>query len=108
MQIQPIDVGDFADVIVDHATLVANGRIDPVGGPKVHSVRELAQSYRDVSSLRCPIIRFPLPGETAASLRAGYATCPEHTVGTVTWKEWLTERCESRAGETTANTQSST
>lgn len=97
MQVQPIDVGEVADVIVDHATLVANGQIDPVGGPEVHSVGELAEAYCDVRGLRRPIVRVPLPGETARSFRAGYATCSEHTVGTVTWKEWLTERCVSRA-----------
>lgn len=97
MQVQPIDVGEVADVIVDHATLVANGRTDPVGGPEVRSVEELAQAYRDVRGLRRPIVRFPLPGATTRSFRAGYATCPDYTVGTVTWEEWLTERYASRA-----------
>jgi uncharacterized protein YbjT (DUF2867 family) len=92
MQVQPINVAEVAGVIVDYATLEATGRSDPVGGPAVHSMGELAQVYRDVHSLRRPIVRVPLPGGTAASFRAGYATCPEYTVGTLTWKEWLTER----------------
>jgi uncharacterized protein YbjT (DUF2867 family) len=92
LQVQPVDVGEVADVVVDHATPTASGRTDPVGGPQVHSVRELARAYREARGLRRPIVRLPLPGETAAAFRAGHATCPEHTVGTVTWTEWLTER----------------
>ena len=106
MQLQPIDVGEVADVIVSNATLTANGRTDPVGGPKVHSVGELAQVYRDVRGLRRPIFGLPIPGGTAAGFRAGHATCPEHTPGTVTWKEWLTERYISGADEMSTQTQS--
>lgn len=92
IQIQPIDVGEVADVIVDHATLTANGTIDPVGGPEVHSVGELAEAYRTARGLRRPIVRLPLPGGTIAAFRAGHATCPEHRAGTITWAEWLAER----------------
>lgn len=106
IQVQPIAVVEVAGVIVDHATPEATGRTDPVGGPAVHSVGELAQVYRDVRGLRRPIVRVPLPGETAASFRAGYATCPEYTVGTLTWKEWLTERHASNTERASPNPQS--
>ncbi|MFB6196803.1 MAG: epimerase, partial [Halobacteriaceae archaeon] len=75
----------------DHATLTATGRTDPIGGPEIHSVGELARAYRATRGLRRPIVRFPIPGNTAAAFRTGDATCPEHRVGTVTWEEWLTE-----------------
>jgi hypothetical protein len=83
--------------IVIHAATAPQGdteAIDVQGTKRLleHSMGELAQVYRDVHSLRRPIVRVPLPGGTAASFRAGYATCPEYTVGTLTWKEWLTER----------------
>lgn len=108
MQIQPIDVGDVADVIVDHATLTASGRSDPVGGLEIYSVGELAQAYRAARGLRRPIVRFPIPGDTVAAFRAGHATCPDHRVGTVTWEEWLAERYASEADEPTARVQSPT
>lgn len=92
MQIQPVDVGEVADVIVDHANLVASGHSEPIGGPEIHSVRELAETYRDQRGLRRPILRLPLPSETIAAFRAGHATCPKHMVGTVTWEEWLSKR----------------
>ncbi|WP_121743169.1 SDR family oxidoreductase [Natronorubrum halophilum] len=92
IQLQPVDVGEVADGVVDHATLTPSGRTDPVGGPKIHSVGELAQTYRDARGSQRPIIRFPIPGKTVAGFRAGHATCPDYMVGTVTWKEWLAEQ----------------
>lgn len=99
IQLQPINVGEVADVIVDHATLTASSRTDPVGGPEIHSVGELARRYRTSRGLRRPIVRFPLPGKTVAAFRSGHATCPNHRLGTVTWKEWLAERYASGADE---------
>lgn len=108
IQLQPIDVGEVADVIVDHATLTASGRTDPVGGPDTHSVGELARVYRAARGLRRPIVRIPIPGTTVAAFRAGHATCPDHKVGTVTWEEWLTERHASDAGNPTSRVPSPT
>lgn len=90
--IQPVDVEEVAEVIVDHATLTASGRTDPVGGPTIYSVGELAQAYRRTRGLRRPIIRFPIPGKTMAAFRSGHATCPDYRVGNTTWEQWLTER----------------
>lgn len=92
MQIQPIAVGEVADVIVDHATMSASGRTDPIGGPDVQSLGDLARSYRTRRDLRRPIVRLPIPGSTVSAFRAGHGTCPEHTVGMVTWEEWLEDR----------------
>lgn len=108
LQIQPVDVGEVADVIVDHATLTASGRTDPIGGPRIHSVGELAHTYRNTCDLRRPIIRVPIPGKTMAAFRAGHATCPDHRVGTVTWEAWLTERYANGGEDITSRVQSST
>ena len=108
MQAQPVDVREVADVIVDHVTRTASGRIDPVGGPEVRSLGALARAYRDLRGLRRPIVRFPLPGGTAAGFRAGHATCPEHAVGTVTWRQWLTEQFGSETDEPDARVQTPT
>lgn len=103
VQIQPVDVREVADVLVSHATLTASGRIDPIGGPEIHSVGELARAYRGVRDLRRPIIRFPIPGKTMRAFRTGHATCPNHRVGTVTWEEWLVDRYASGTDETTTH-----
>jgi len=106
IQIQPVDVGEVADVIVDHATQTASGQTGPVGGPEILSVGELARAYRAARSLRRPIIRFPIPGKTMAAFRAGHATCPDNRTGTRAWEAWLADRHANGADEPVAEIQS--
>jgi uncharacterized protein YbjT (DUF2867 family) len=70
----------------------ADGRVDPVGGPAVATLGDLARAYRDARGLRRPVVRLPVPGAVARGFRAGGATCPDRAVGTRTWEEWLAER----------------
>jgi uncharacterized protein YbjT (DUF2867 family) len=92
MQVQPVDVREVADRLVEYATVTAAGRTNPIGGPEVYTVGDLARAYRRARELRRPILRVPFPGETTAAFRAGHATCPEYAAGSVTWKEWLAEQ----------------
>lgn len=108
MQIQPVDADEVADIIVDHATPTASGRIDSIGGPEIHSVRNLAKAYRNARGLRRPIIRAPIPSKTVAAFRTGHATCPDYRVGTTTWREWLAERYASGVDQTNSRAQSPT
>lgn len=87
--LQPIETGEAAQAVSEYATVEAVGRVPDVGGPDVLSARELAEAYRKERGLRRPIIRLPIPGDVASAFRAGKATCPDHTVGTITWKQWL-------------------
>lgn len=88
-QSQPIDPGEAAEAIVEHATPEAAGRVPDVGGPEVRTVGELARAYRDARGLRRLVVRVPIPGAMAAAFREGRATCPDRAVGTVTFEEWL-------------------
>ena len=88
-RLQPIDTGEAAAAIVEHATPEPAGRVSDIGGPEVLTARDLAEAYRDARGLRRPIVRLPLPGDIASAFRAGEATCPDRAVGTTTWAEWL-------------------
>lgn len=91
-RIQPITVDEVAKAIVDHATEDAGGRVPELGGPEIHTGRELAAAYRSARGLRRPIVRCPLPGEVASQFRAGAATTSERAVGEQSWEAWLAER----------------
>ncbi|PCR92435.1 SDR family oxidoreductase [Natrinema ejinorense] len=93
-RLQPIHVGEAADTIAEYATPEPAGRVPDVGGPEVRTVGELARTYRDAKGLSRPLVRLPLPGEIAAGFRSGDGTCPDRTVGTVTWREWVRARCD--------------
>lgn len=86
---QPIDVGEAADAVVEHATTDSSGRVPDVGGPEVRTFGELATAYRQARGLRRPIVRIPIPGSMASAFRDGKTTCPDRAVGSVTWEEWL-------------------
>jgi uncharacterized protein YbjT (DUF2867 family) len=91
-RVQPVAATEVADAVVERATPEASGRVDPVGGPEVLSLGEMARAYRDARGLWRPIVRVPVPGSVAAGYRAGHNTCPDRAVGTVTWEAWLAER----------------
>lgn len=95
MRIQPVDPGVVADRLVEHATRDASGRLDPVGGPEVRTVGELATAYREARGRWRPIVRLPIPTATFARFREGAATCPDHAVGSPTWEEWLETEYET-------------
>ena len=88
-RLQPIAVEEAAAAIAEHATPSASGRVPDVGGPEVLTVRELAKTYREARGRRRFIVRLPLPGSVASGFRSGASCCPDRTVGTVTWAEWL-------------------
>ena len=89
MKLQPIDAGEVADRLVEHATPEASGRLEPMGGPEVRTAGDLARMYRDASGTWRPIVRLPVPGKVFSAFREGAATCPDYDVGSVTWEEWL-------------------
>ncbi|WP_436911830.1 SDR family oxidoreductase [Halosimplex marinum] len=89
---QPVDHREVADRIVDCLADGPRGRADPVGGPAVHTLGELASAYREARGLRRAIVRLPVPGGVAKGFRAGKATCPDRAVGTATWESWLAEQ----------------
>ncbi|WP_232701931.1 SDR family oxidoreductase [Halobacterium wangiae] len=92
LRLQPIAVEEVADAVVEHATPDPAGRVPVVGGPEVRTLGDLARAYRAARGLRRPVVRLPLPGKVARGFRAGDATCPDRTVGTTTWDEWLAGR----------------
>ena len=91
-RVQPIAAKEVAEGLVDHATGEPAGDAPPVGGPAIREGRALAEAYRSARGRRRPIVRLPLPGETAAAFRAGTATAPDRTVGDQSWEAWLAER----------------
>lgn len=92
MKIQPIDVGEVADQIVEYTATGPSGRTDPIGGPEIKTLGEIARAYRKARGKRRPIIRLPLPSDIVAAFQEGHATCPAYTQGTISWESWLADQ----------------
>jgi len=74
------------------------GRWPDLAGPQRLRWDKIAQQWLAArGEARC-IVHLPLPGKSAAALRAGYNTVPERLSGTVTWEAWLTGQRHGKHG----------
>ena len=89
MKRRPVEEGEVAEMLVEHATAEPSGRLESMGGPEVQRVGELTDKFRSVRETRRPIVSLPLPGKMFSAFRAGAATCPDYDVGTTSWQDWL-------------------
>jgi len=106
MKLQPIDVCEVADAVVEQARPEPQGRVPDIGGPKILTLGDIATAYRRARGLRRPVVRLPIPGGTASAFRAGKATCPDRAVGTLGWEAWLAEQYGSGTEEPASRTAS--
>ncbi|MBF6316363.1 NAD(P)H-binding protein [Nocardia cyriacigeorgica] len=89
---QPIDIGTVADHLAELAVHTPVGRAPDLGGPRIHSLRELAEIHRSVVQRRRPILSPRLPGKIARGYTEGWNLVPDNPRGTVTFEGFLRER----------------
>lgn len=93
---QPIDTGEVADNLVSLVAAGAANRVPDIGGPQVRTVEDLARAYLHLQERSAPLLPVPLPGGAARAFQAGANLCPKQTVGTVTWEDFLREKCRTQ------------
>ncbi|MGW5455106.1 SDR family oxidoreductase [Nocardia sp. NPDC003979] len=89
---QPVDIGTVADHLAELAIHPPVGRAPDLGGPQIHSLRELARIHRSVVQRRRPILSPRLPGKIARGYAEGWNLVPDNPRGTVTFESFLRER----------------
>jgi uncharacterized protein YbjT (DUF2867 family) len=87
--LQPIDVGEVAERLVELALSAPAGHVPDVGGPEVKTFADLARSYQRVVGRHRRLVEVPVPGKTARAFRQGAQTRPERRYGTIAWEEFL-------------------
>ena len=87
--LQPIDVGEVADRLVELALSKPVGHAPDIGGPEVRTAAELARAYFAAAGRRRRVVEVPLPGKTARAFREGAQLCPEERYGKIRWEEFL-------------------
>ena len=97
---QVIDPGEVADRLADHVEAGPAGRVPDIGGPEVVPIVELARIRREVRGRAAALLPVPAVG-FLRDFDAGRHLCPEHRVGTLTWRQWLEDRrpVTDRAGD---------
>jgi uncharacterized protein YbjT (DUF2867 family) len=91
-RVQPIDVRDVAEQIVELALGQPAGLVPDLAGPRVYDMDELVRSYLRASGKRRLMLRMRVPGKAAAAYRAGANLAPERSVGRRTWEAFLAEQ----------------
>ncbi|SIN77699.1 SDR family oxidoreductase [Agromyces cerinus] len=92
ISLQPIDVGELVDRLVELIDTAPSGRAPDIGGPEVRTVRSLAEAYRTARGSRRPIMPLRLPGATFRAFRSGAALVPAAQTTTVTFEQFLAAR----------------
>ena len=87
--LQPMDIGEVADRMVELALSEPAGRLPDVGGPEVRTIPDLARSYLKATGRRRRIVEVPVPGKAARALREGAQLAPDQTYGETRWEEFL-------------------
>jgi uncharacterized protein YbjT (DUF2867 family) len=97
-QAQPVDAGEVADRLVELTLGAPAGLVPDLGGPRVHSMRDLFTSYLRSVGKRRPLMPMRLPGRAAAAFRAGANLTTEGAVrGQHTWEDFLARQLASAA-----------
>jgi uncharacterized protein YbjT (DUF2867 family) len=90
---QSVDARDVADALVELASAPAlNGYAPNVGGPEVHSAKELMQMVLQALDRKRPIVSVPVPGQVAQGFRAGHNLVRDGNWGTRTFVAYLQQK----------------
>ncbi len=81
--LQPIDIGEVADRLVELALSEPVVHASDVGGPEVWTAAELARAYFMAVGRRRRVVEIPVPGRTARVWREGAQLCPDHRYGEI-------------------------
>lgn len=89
IKFQSIDVGEFANHLIDFINKEPQGRTDDFGGPNIMTLREMAELKIKVNNEKNKVLSIPLPGKLYKSFFNGKNTNVSQKIGKVTFEEYL-------------------
>ncbi|KQU63723.1 nmra-like family protein [Bacillus sp. Leaf406] len=89
IKFQTVDVGEFANHLIDLTEKGPQGRTGDFAGPKVMTLREMADLKIGMSNKPSRVYNVALPGKLYKSLLEGKNTNPTQNVGSVTFEDFL-------------------
>jgi uncharacterized protein YbjT (DUF2867 family) len=87
--IQPVEVSEVAERLVELSLAGPAGRVPDLGGPQIRRLRDLAALWRTAAGRRPVLLPLVLPGKAFRAFSAGLHLAPEHADGTVTFEQFL-------------------
>jgi uncharacterized protein YbjT (DUF2867 family) len=92
---QPIDTGEVAARLADLALGVPAGLVPEMAGPRVYEMDDLLRAYLRARRISRPIVPIWFPGKAARAIREGAIVALDHSVGKLTWEEFLADQLNS-------------
>lgn len=99
--LQPIDIGEVADRLVELALSEPAGRVPDIGGPEVRTLSDLARSYLKATGRPRRVVEVPVPGKAARALREGALLAPDQAYGEIRWEDFLGQTTQPKEGDET-------
>jgi uncharacterized protein YbjT (DUF2867 family) len=91
IKFQSIDVGEFANHLIDIIKIGPQGRTDDFGGPEINMLREMAELKIKINNETNKVLSISLPGKLYKSFSAGKNTNFSRKIGKITFEEYLRE-----------------
>lgn len=88
---QPIDPGDAAEMVIRHVDQPAGDMVE-FGGPQVLTAGEIVQAWKACRRIQRKEHFYRVPGPIGRAFIDGALTCPDRSVGRITWSEWLSRK----------------
>jgi uncharacterized protein YbjT (DUF2867 family) len=89
IKFQSIDVGEFANHLIDIIKIGPQGRTDDFGGPEINMLREMAELKIKINNETNKVLSISLPGKLYKSFSAGKNTNFSRKIGKITFEEYL-------------------
>ncbi len=88
LRIQPIDVADVAERLVEIIEAGPSGRVPDLGGPEVLPARRIVRDSLRAMRLRRLMVPLPLSGDLGRAFKDGRMLTPNRSNG-IRWSEWV-------------------
>lgn len=89
MKFQSVDVGEFANHLIDFIPKGPQGRTDDFGGPEIMALREMAEQKIKLNNETNKVLSIPLTGKLYKSFVDGKNTNFNQKTGRITFEEYL-------------------
>lgn len=100
LRFEPVDSRDVADRLVELTLGNPAGAVPDLAGPKVYAMKELADSYLQVTGKHRWTVPMRIPGRVGRAYRNGANLAgPGATRGTRSWEAFLAERFAARTAD---------
>ncbi|TMR96822.1 SDR family oxidoreductase [Nonomuraea basaltis] len=90
-RLQPVDVREVADRLVELALGEPGGRVRDLAGPEIRDTGDLARAYLRITGKQRPVWTLKLPGKLFRALREGHNIARDPDRGSATFESWLAE-----------------